>query len=253
MQHVAFLKRVIEFGLEINVKERQSISEEEIARIRKLFCYIAATYITTGLSNLENILKYIAKYHDIKPSFREKQILNDNLGVMFVNSEKDIDWTHKTLPEVATGLLILEDSDYKEYLIQEYGSIFGKGGDLWSECLLMTLIQEDLEDSNNQPFVVLSGLFDSMGKKPLIRTLEMFGVGGHLRDIRFENGAFTYKVTNSSKNRRPVIEALAESYFIALVKGKPFPIPNSIFGKQISGPFLMHLFNRSNMTRWPLL
>lgn len=248
LQHVAFLKRVIEFGLEINVKERRSISDEEIARIRKLFCYIAATYITTGLSNLENILKYISKYHNIRPSFREKQILSDNLGVMFVNSEKDIDWTHKTLPEVATGLLILEDSDYKKYLIQEYGSIFGKGGELWSECLLITLIQEDLEDSNNQPFVVLSGLFDSMGKKPLIRTLEMFGVGGHLRDIRFENGAFTYKVTNSSKNRRPVIEALAESYFIALVKGKPFPIPNSIFGKHISGPFLMHLFNRSNMT-----
>ena len=40
LQHVAFLKRVIEFGLEINVKERQSISEDEIARIRKLFCYI---------------------------------------------------------------------------------------------------------------------------------------------------------------------------------------------------------------------
>ena len=40
---------VIEFGLEINVKERKSISEGEIARIRKLFCYIAATYITTGL------------------------------------------------------------------------------------------------------------------------------------------------------------------------------------------------------------
>ena len=68
LQHVAFLKRVIEFGLEINVKERQSISEDEIARIRKLFCYIAATFITTGLSNLENILKYIAKYHNIKPS-----------------------------------------------------------------------------------------------------------------------------------------------------------------------------------------
>ena len=250
LQHVAFLKRVIEFGLEINVKERQSISEDEIARIRKLFCYIAATYITTGLSNLENILKYVAKYHGISPNAREKQILNDNLGVMFVNSEKEIDWTHKTLPEVATGLLILEEPDYKKYLIREYGSIFGRNGDLWSECLLITLIQEDLEDSNNQPFVVLSGLFDSMGKKPLTRTLDMFGVdGAHLRDIRFENGAFSYKITNSSNNRRPVIEALAESYFSALVKGKPFPIPNSIFGNQIRDAFAMHLFNRSNMTK----
>ena len=250
LQHVAFLKRVIEFGLEINVKERQSISEDEIARIRKLFCYIAATYITTGLSNLENILKYVAKYHDISPSAREKQILNDNLGVMFVNSEKDIDWTHKTLPEVATGLLILEEPDYKKYLIREYGSIFGRNGDLWSECLLMTLIQEDLEDSNNQPFIVLSGLFDSMGKNPLTRTLDMFGIdGAHLRDIRFENGAFSYKITNSSNNRKPIIEALAESYFLALVKGKPFPIPNSIFGNQIRDAFAMHLFNRSNMTK----
>ncbi len=250
LQHVAFLKRVIEFGLEINVKERQSISEDEIARIRKLFCYIAATYITTGLSNLENILKYIAKYHDISPSAREKQILNDNLGVMFVNSEKDIDWTHKTLPEVATGLLILEEPDYKKYLIQEYGSIFGRNGDLWSECLLITLIQEDLEDSNNQPFIVLSGLFDSMGKNPLTRTLDMFGIdGAHLRDIRFENGAFSYKITNSSNNRKPVIEALADSYFSALVKGKPFPIPNSIFGNQIRDAFAVHLFNRSNMTK----
>jgi len=249
LQHVAFLKRVIEFGLEINVKERQSISEDEIARIRKLFCYIAATYITTGLSNLENILKYVAKYHDISPSAREKQILNDNLGVMFVNSEKDIDWTHKTLPEVATGLLILEEPDYKKYLIREYGSIFGRNGDLWSECLLMTLIQEDLEDSTGQPFVVLSGLFDSMGNRSLVRTLNMFGGnGGHLRDIRYEDGSYTFKVTNTTVFRKTIIEALANSYFSALLRGNPFPIPNSILGKRISGAFALHLFNRSNMT-----
>jgi hypothetical protein len=249
LQHVAFLKRVIEFGLEINVKERQSISEDEIARIRKLFCYIAATYITTGLSNLENILKYVAKYHDISPSAREKQILNDNLGVMFVNSEKDIDWTHKTLPEVATGLLILEEPEYKDYLVSEFGSIFGVDGNLWSECLLITLIQEDLEDSTSQPFVVLSGLFDSMGNKSLVRTLNMFGGnGGHLRDIRYEDGSYTFKVTNTTVFRKTIIEALANSYFSALLRGNPFPIPNSILGKRISGAFALHLFNRSNMT-----
>ena len=44
---------------------------------------------------------------------------------MFVNSEKDIDWTHKTLPEVATGLLILEEPDYKKYLIKKC-SLFWK-------------------------------------------------------------------------------------------------------------------------------
>ena len=65
---------------------------------------------------------------------------------MFVNSEKDIDWTHKTLPEVATGLLILEEPDYKNYLIKKFGSLFGRNGELWSECLLITLIQEDLQN-----------------------------------------------------------------------------------------------------------
>ena len=151
LQHVAFLKRVIEFGLEINVKERQSISEDEIARIRKLFCYIAATYITTGLSNLENILKYVAKYHGISPTPREKQILNDNLGVMFVNSEKDIDWTHKTLPKLLLAYSFWRTLDYKDYLVNEFGSIFGRDGELWSECLLITLIQDDLESKKELP------------------------------------------------------------------------------------------------------
>ena len=204
LQHVAFLKRVIEFGLEINVKERQSISVNELARIRKLFCYIAATFITTGLSNLENILKFMAKYHNISPTDREKQILNDNLGVMFVNSEKDIDWTHKTLPEVATGLLILEEPDYKNYLIKKFGSLFGRNGELWSECLLITLIQDDLQNfGKGSSFEVLKNLFESMGKDALLRTLDMFSItNAKIFNLNYTEGKYTYK-TKTSNNRRP--------------------------------------------------
>ena len=254
LQHVAFLKRVIEFGLEINVKERQSISEDEIARIRKLFCYIAATYITTGLSNLENILKYVAKYHDISPSTREKQILNDNLGVMFVNSEREIDWTHKTLPEVATGLLILENPDYKDYLVNEFGSIFGRDGELWSECLLITLIQDDLESKKSghqNTFKILESLFPSMGKSALQRTLDMFDLGGgYLTNIQKSNDQrYTYSISqNVGKKKKPILKALLDSYFSMLSRGKAFPIPNKLFRSNVlDGPFLNDLFKNSNM------
>lgn len=74
------------------------------------------------------------------------------------------------------------------------------------------------------------------------------GNGGHLRDIRYEDGSYTFKVTNTTVFRKTIIEALANSYFSALLRGNPFPIPNSILGKRISGAFALHLFNRSNMT-----
>jgi len=250
LQHVAFLKRVIEFGLEINVKERQSISEDEIARIRKLFCYIAATYITTGLSNLENILKYVAKYHDISPSFREKQILNDNLGVMFVNSEKDIDWTHKTLPEVATGLLILEEPDYKNYLINKFGSLFGRNGELWSECLLMTLIQNDLQNfSKGASFEILKNLFESMGKDALLRTLDMFSItNAKIFNLNYTEGKYTYRTKTSNKTQLPIINALADAFFEGVVKGKPFPIPVELIGHELRGVVAADIFKRSNLS-----
>lgn len=250
LQHVAFLKRVIEFGLEINVKERQSISEDELARIRKLFCYIAATFITTGLSNLENILKYIAKYHDVSPSNREKQILNENLGVMFVNSERDIDWTHKTLPEVATGLLILEEPDYKKYLTNKHGSLFGRNGELWSECLLMTLIQDDLQNfGEDKPFTILKGLFSSMGKDALLRTLDMFSiVNGKILNVQYSKGLYKYETKTKQKTQLPIINALADAFFDGVIKGNPFPIPIQLIGNGLRGKAAADLFKRTNMS-----
>ena len=250
LQHVTFLKRVIEFGLEINVKERRSISEGEIARIRKLFCYIAATYITTGLSNLENILKYVAKYHNISPTSREKQILNDNLGVMFVNSEKDIDWTHKTLPEVATGLLILEEPDYKKYLTNKHGSLFGRDGELWSECLLMTLIQDDLQNfGEDKSFPILKDLFRSMGKEALLRTLEMFSIeNAKIFNLQYSRGKYSYKTKTSNKAQLPIINALADAFFDGVIKGSPFPIPIELIGNGLRGQAAADLFKRTNMS-----
>jgi len=250
LQHVVFLKKVIKFGLEINIEEREGVNESEVDRIRKIFCYIAATSLTTGLSNLNNILRFITKYHNLEISEKEKKILNENLGVMFVNGEKEIEWTHKTLPEIATGLLILEDEEYKNYLTEEYGSIFGTYGRLWSECLLMTLIQEDLENfDSGEDFEILKGLFPSMGRVPLERTLNMFGVEG--RRIAFitylpDKGTYKYSI-DGSPMVVPLVKALAASYFKHLKVRKSFPIPNSLIQEHMSKEFLIHIFTQTNI------
>ena len=46
--------------------------------------------------------------------------MNEHLGVMFVNGEREIEWTHKTLPEVATGLIIKDDEDYKQFFEKKF-------------------------------------------------------------------------------------------------------------------------------------
>mgnify|MGYP001261088506 CR=1 FL=1 len=250
LQHVVFLRKVIEFGLEINIEEREGINPNEVEKIRRIFCYIAATFLTTGLSNLDHILRFIKKYHRITVSNKEKKILNENLGVMFVNGEKEIEWTHKTLPEIATGLLILEDQKYHNYLIKEYGSLFGNFSNLWSECLLMTLIQDDLENfSTTKGFEKLRSLFPSMGTVALERTLAMFGVEdkNYISNVKYiEEGGYNYTVGGNPTTNR-VITALAVAYFASLSKGTPFPIPNSLLGNSLTKEFLKHVFKRSNM------
>ena len=250
LQHVVFLKKVIKFGLEINIEEREGVNENEVDRIRKIFCYIAATSLTTGLSNLNNMLRFITKYHNLEISDKEEKILNENLGVMFVNGEKEIEWTHKTLPEIATGLLILEDEEYKQYLIQDYGSVFGFLGSLWSECLLMTLIQDDLVNfDSKEKFKTLKNLFPKMGVGPLERTLNMFGVTGeHITQIEYRTDQTYYSEIEGSPTVVPLVSALLSSYLRELKKGKPFPIPYTLFGENFSESFLIHLFSKTNIS-----
>ena len=144
IHHISFLKQVIDFGLRINIKDRKSITDEDERTIRMAFLYIAAIHLTMGINNLDNILSIMEKLHEFRVSETQRKILAENLGVMFVNGEKEIEWTHKTLPEVAMGLLINENSNFGSFLINTYGGMFGKNGELWTECLFLTLIENDL-------------------------------------------------------------------------------------------------------------
>ncbi len=151
IHHVSFLKQVIKFGLRINIKDRKSISDEDEKVIRKAFLYIAAIHLTMGINNLDNILTIMEKLHGFTINNAQRKILAENLGVMFVNGEKEIEWTHKTLPEVAMGLLLIENKEYHDSMISTYGEVnlFGKNDQFWSECLFLTLIENDLIEIYN--------------------------------------------------------------------------------------------------------
>ncbi len=253
LQHVVFLRKVIEFGLSIIIKERRNVSKTEEERIKQVFYLIASTYLTTGLSNMNHILAFIYKYHNIKLTEKEISILNENLGVVFVNGEKEIEWTHKTLPEVATGLLIKDNQEHNEFLTKNFGSVFGTQGSLWSECLLMTVIQDDLEKySKNQPLEGLKKLFPIMGSVALGRTLQMFGV----KDVHYfanikKNTEHRYEFYPAGDHgSNPLMLALGEAYFDSMRSGKQFPIPNSLLG-ELRTQFLVDIFYRTNLQNEP--
>jgi len=249
LQHVIFLRKVIEFGLGPTIKERSKVSDSEMNKIKRVFFFIASTYLTTGLTNMAHILSFIKKYHDIDLTNKEKTILNEHLGVMFVNGEKEIEWTHKTLPEVAAGLIIKDDEDYKQFLTKNYGSIFGNKGALWSECLLMTVIQDDLEEPNeDEPFKTLKTLFPTMGKQALIRTLDMFGVEdkNYITNIRKVDQFYQFS-PSGDEGIKPLMKALGEAFFDSLRGGHPFPIPNALLGKSMKKDLHIDLFKRTNL------
>ena len=72
LQHVIFLRKVIEFGLGPTIKERSEVTETEMDKIKRVFFFIASTYLTTGLTNMTHILSFIKKYHNIRVDNQRK-------------------------------------------------------------------------------------------------------------------------------------------------------------------------------------
>lgn len=269
IHHVSFLKQVIDFGLKINIKDRKVISEEEQTTIRRAFCYIAAIHLTMGINNLDNILTIMEKLHGVRLSEKHRLILAENLGVMFVNGEYEIEWTHKTLPEVAMGLLANEDEAFSEYMDQTYlFGIFGREFEYWTECLFLTLIEDDLMEINesikigdvfNKKSIMkkLSHYFGkrfggTMQQKEMIeRSLNLLGINHQIfEEFWFDEKAFYHKPASDDYLRRSEISIddwriktsrgsefekelwarIGNSYFQSIIEYTPFALPVQLFG-----------------------
>lgn len=239
LPHISFLTQVIDFGLRININERKDVSEKIVNRIRKIFCYVAATYQRTGLKNIDQIFTFIEKFHDVSVTEEEKKIMKNNLGIIFINDEHQIQWTHPNIAEVAMGLLISEDKKFREYLTSKQGSLFGNG--LWSEALFMTVIFEDLKDYANDEndeslSNIISEIIPKLGSREMWQTLNMFDLKRKncgFKNIAYDGKSFTFVAYADTPEKIFILNIIGKVYFSQLVNGNPFRIPSHLFGTQL--------------------
>ena len=145
--HIAFLKQVIEVGIEISIAEKYptKIDEFDQGKILDLFCLIAANYFTMNTQNLDVILTRIQRVHPtIRISKLEDDFIRNNMGLLFVNDEHALEFTHETLPEVALGIIFESERFADEYLpksAEESGLMHRRdliNSSAWSQCIVLT-------------------------------------------------------------------------------------------------------------------
>lgn len=152
--HIAFLKQVIEVGIEISIAEKYptKIDEFDQGKILDLFCLIAANYFTMNTQNLDVILTRIQRVHPtIRISKLEDDFVRNNMGLLFVNDEHALEFTHETLPEVALGIIFEDERFADEYLpksAEESGLMHRRdliNSSAWSQCIVLTraVLQRD--------------------------------------------------------------------------------------------------------------
>ena len=259
MPHVRFLRKVIDFGLKENIHNRKEINNQiDLGKLRRIVLYVAATHKILNLNSVKVILEYLEKIHAIKLTSEELRIFKEDLGIMFVNSENDIEWTHPTLPEVALGMLISEDIDYRNFLESMYGSIFGPGDVWWSECLILTLTSNNSssrQDLEYHPLFKLVQMFPKMGARSVRNTLNMFSpliksFEFTMIELNYHKKEFEFEVECRRPELRETVIHLSNLYFGAIVEGRPFPLPLSPFHLYLDdyseGNFFSKIFERSN-------
>ena len=161
--HVKFIQSVINYGLEISIKSRfPEITEESLQKIRKAFLYFAAGSLLNGWNDISRLWNLIEE-NQINLTKEEKEIMKNELGVVYLSDGDEITWTHRTVSEVATGTLLFEESkndfnsgdelkDCLDFLSHTFPRVINFGdpamGNLyrnqprnfvWSECVILTL------------------------------------------------------------------------------------------------------------------
>ena len=145
--HIAFLEQVIEVGIEISIAEKYptKIDEFNQEKIFDLFCLIAANYFTMNTQNLDVILTRIQRVHPtIQITEDEDDFIRNNMGLLFVNDEHALEFTHETLPEVALGIIFEHERFADEYLpksAEESGLMHRRdliNSSAWSQCIVLT-------------------------------------------------------------------------------------------------------------------
>ena len=176
--HVQFLRKIIDIGLEINISDRTK--EFDSAKIKMAFKHIAALNHLFAIEDFTLLIEALENSCGIILSADEIEILQNNLGIMYATDGNTLEWSHKTLSEVATGILLAE-TDYNivsnTYSLNwrgfvskgERGSILTKS---WSECLILTIALISSESSKTKLVQSIINTLPKFGENSL-HTIEM--------------------------------------------------------------------------------
>lgn len=183
--HVEFLKKIIDIGLEVNIKDR--VSAFDTQQIRKDFLFVSAISELMSTNNFEEIflLSNVMFSHNI--SEQNKKILKENLGIIYANDGINVEFTHKTIKEVSLGLLLLEDGEFRERMKEELNPRFAK---CWSVCQILTLVEAPKIEPQTE-HTLMMGILSVMEQYPSSRPFiidSMLVYDSLVRGLNFENG-----------------------------------------------------------------
>ena len=147
--HVEFLKKIIEIGLDVNVKERQR--NYNLESIRNDFLYVSAIHTLTGFDSFEKIFKTSEGIFNHKINSLNRKILKENLGIIYANDGKKIQFTHKTISEVGLGLLIKENGEFRNFIKGHYSHLIDNN---WSNCTILTLVDLEKIQEKNEDYLI---------------------------------------------------------------------------------------------------
>ena len=149
--HVDFLTKIIQEGIKLRLKDsKTSASIDEYEEIFELFLLIAANSFKLNTKDMDLILARIKAVHHIEIKPEVEVFIRENLGVAY-EIGKNIEWTHKTIPEVAFAILLSSDKFSDHYMANHKWSI-------------TTIIARAMQQAKDNKSTIVSELVSLIGE-----------------------------------------------------------------------------------------
>lgn len=222
LAHVEFLNKVIEIGLEVNIKDRRTITAESMENIRNVFHIIAGLYEFNRMRSLDEILNTIEDNFSLKLNEQEQNIIRNNLGLLFVG-KNNLEWTHKTLREVACAKLMNTNKMFVSVIKSRRSSGLKYRREGFGECVALGLVYYKNQCNNFGTLKNFTSLLSEWGggiATTMIQGLELKREPIFKRVIKDKrNGKFSFEL----KTKQPILVEIALEYIRSISDSSSFP------------------------------
>ena len=222
LAHVEFLNKVIEIGLEVNIKDRRTITVESMENIRNVFYFIAGLYEFNRMRSLDEILNTIEDNFSLKLNEQEQNIIRNNLGLLFVG-KNNLEWTHKTLREVACAKLMNTNKLFVSLIKSRRTTGLKYRREGFGECVTLGLVYYKNQCNNFGTLKNFTSLLSEWGggiATSMIQGLELKREPIFNRVIKDKrNGEFSFDF----KTKQQILVEIAHEYIGSIRDSSSFP------------------------------